>query len=275
MFDPYLDPSSGILKNNLGITSQEELNRQEARVVGVRAIFLELSPVVGSFDTNHLKAIHCYLFKDVYEWAGQFRTTTLAKTEFIGGGRVTRFAEPSAIETSLQQLFDSLAEDHNLQNLSRLEFVPKVSQLFAALNSIHPFREGNGRAMRHFIRQLAIRSGHKLDFSIVSKERIIRACVNSAKGDHGMIERMMDEISDPSRVEPVAKLINFFNAQGFEWNDQYLAVTVSGQGYSGVFASSDGRNFFFRDDADRILIGNTNDLPSGVRQGDKIQFTAS
>jgi len=96
MSDPYIDPQSGILRNKFGLTDQESLDRAEANVVSARSILLQLNPLEGNFDSEHLKAIHSYLFRDVYEWAGQFRTIPLAKADYVHGGRVTRFTPPIA-----------------------------------------------------------------------------------------------------------------------------------------------------------------------------------
>jgi len=79
MSDPYLDPKSGILTNRFGLTDQESLDRAESNAVSVRSILLQLNPLKGDFDSEHLKAIHAYLFRNVYKWAGQFRTIPLAK----------------------------------------------------------------------------------------------------------------------------------------------------------------------------------------------------
>jgi cell filamentation protein len=70
MSDPYIDPQSGILTNKFGLTDQESLDQAESNSVSVRSILLQLNPLKGNFDSEHLKAIHSYLFRDVYEWAG-------------------------------------------------------------------------------------------------------------------------------------------------------------------------------------------------------------
>lgn len=33
--------------------------------------------IPGRLDVAHVKAIHRYVFQDVYEWAGQFRTVNI------------------------------------------------------------------------------------------------------------------------------------------------------------------------------------------------------
>lgn len=101
MIDPYIDPQQRILKNRLDLTDQVALDRAEADAVAVRSILLQGNPLKGNFDSQHLQHIHRYLFQDVYEWAGQFRTIPMAKAEYVGGGHVTRFTPPELIEQQL------------------------------------------------------------------------------------------------------------------------------------------------------------------------------
>ncbi len=275
MSDPYVDPQSGILLNKFGLTDQESLDRAESNSVSVRSILLQLNPLKGNFDSEHLKAIHSYLFRDVYEWAGQFRAIPLAKAEDVRGGRIIRFTPPDLIERELKHVFDELANERFLEGLPRREFARRVAGLFSEINRIHPFREGNGRAQRQFVRQLADSLGFKLHFEVVSKERLIQASILSANGDVGMMGRLFDEITDTERIQSLAKVIAHLERGHFKWNDVYLATTTSGQSYAGKFAGSDGANFFFRDDENRILVGNLKDLKRAAEAGEKISFSAS
>jgi cell filamentation protein len=236
---------------------------------------LQLNPLKGNFDSEHLKAIHSYLFRDVYEWAGQFRTIPLAKAEDVRGGRVIRFTSPDLIEGELKHVFDELANERFLEGLPRREFAGRVAGLFSEINRIHPFREGNGRAQRQFVRQLADSLGFKLHFEVVSKERLIQASILSANGDVAMMERLFDEITDTERIQSLAKVIVHLDRSQFGWNEVYLATTTPGQNYAGTFAGSDGANFFFRDDENRIFVGNLKDLKRPQKSGQKISFTAS
>jgi cell filamentation protein len=99
MIDPYIDPKSGILRNKFGSTEQASLNRAETSAAMGRSMLLKLNPLKGDFDSARLKAIHFYLFQDVYDWAGQFRTVPLAKAGLVEGGRITRFTSPELIES--------------------------------------------------------------------------------------------------------------------------------------------------------------------------------
>ena len=275
MSDPYIDPQSGILRNKFGLTDQESLDRAEGDAASARSILLQLNPLKGNFDSDHLKRIHAYLFQDAYTWAGHFRTIPLAKAEYIQGGGVTKFTAPDLIEQELKHVLDTLAAEHYLEGFPRREFSHKVAVLLSEINRIHPFREGNGRAQRQFVRQLADSLGYKLHFEVVSKERLIQASILSANGDVAMMERLLDEISDTERIQPLAKVIAHLERSQFGWNDVYLATTTPGQNYAGTFAGSDGANFFFRDDENRIVVGNAKDLKRPAESGEKVRFTAS
>jgi len=77
--DPYLDPASGVLRNLLGITDAAELGRAEAALSASRLIDLERRRLAGRYDLAHLQAFHRYILGDVYAWAGQLRTVSIAK----------------------------------------------------------------------------------------------------------------------------------------------------------------------------------------------------
>src|SRR6267154_1188577 len=202
MSDPYIDPQSGILRNKLGLTDQKSLDRAEANAISMRLILLQLNPLKGNFDSEHLRAIHSYLFRDVYDWAGQYRTSPLARADYADGGRITRFASPESIATELNRIFSQLATDQFLAGLPRREFAGKLAALLSEINLVHPFREGNGRAQRQFVRQLAESLGYKLHFEVVSRERLVQASIFSANGDVAMMERLVDEITDTERIQP-------------------------------------------------------------------------
>ena len=78
-FDPYVYQGTTVLKNIPRIRNQEVLDRFEADRVGQRSLELIECPLVGLYDIEHLQGIHRYLFQDVYEWAGEFRTVDIAK----------------------------------------------------------------------------------------------------------------------------------------------------------------------------------------------------
>jgi len=101
--DPYVYPGTTVLKNIRGIRNQEILDRFEGDRVGQRSLELLECPLLGPFDVEHLRGIHRYLFQDVYEWAGEFRTVDIAKGN-------SYFAHVPYIESTLKDLFERLSK---------------------------------------------------------------------------------------------------------------------------------------------------------------------
>lgn len=72
--DPYLQPN-GTLRNRFGITDADELSLREADLSRARLFLIETEGPQGPFDFERLKATHRYIFHNVYDWAGEPRTT--------------------------------------------------------------------------------------------------------------------------------------------------------------------------------------------------------
>lgn len=234
---------------------------------------LRLRPLAGDFGASHLKAIHRYIFQDVYSWAGQFRTTTLGKPQF-SGGPITCFTPPHLLEREAQRIFEGLHRANLFVGSSRSGFAPKAAALLADLNNLHPYREGNGRTQRFFLEALARHAGHVLHFNVVSQERMYRASVLSAAGDNTMMVRLFREITDGHRTAPLSRAIDFLEANRFPWNNVYLATATPGQEYAGKLVGRDGDAFMMRTVADEIIIGRQADIPADIRTGEAFTFTA-
>jgi len=116
--DPYLDPASGVLRNLLGITDAAELSRAEAALSASRLIDLERRRLPGRYDLAHLQAFHRYILGDVYDWAGQLRTVSIAK------GSV--FCLPQHLESYAADVFGRLAAADRLRGLARDPFITGV-----------------------------------------------------------------------------------------------------------------------------------------------------
>ena len=160
--DPNIHSRSHLLKNKANLHTPEALAAHEARMVFKRLIFLYSRPVSGSFDLAHLLAIHRALFQDVYPWAGRVRTCDLSL------GPVS-FCSAQRLETSLTALFGELARENWLRERSAEKFAHGAAYYLAELNAIHPFRDGNGRTQREFIRELGVLAGHKVRWAPITQ----------------------------------------------------------------------------------------------------------
>ncbi len=183
--DPYLYPGTNILKNLRGFTDPEVLERFESRRSLRRTAELLDGPLLGRFDIPHLQAIHRYIFQDVYEWAGQFRTVNISK-----GGHL--FGAAAFLKPALQQALDKLASENYLVELDATLFADRAAYFLGELNAAHPFREGNGRTQREFIRELGLKAGHRIDWRATTSEEMIEASrISHASGDASLLARLI------------------------------------------------------------------------------------
>lgn len=164
--DPYTDPTTGILRNLAGATTQGGLDQIEADVVEARTVDLPKQTIKTTGDLIELRAIHRYLFQDVYDWAGDLRTVDIRKN--VEGAEY--FVPVSLIERAATFTATELAEDNQLRGMSRGTFIARLAHHYDQLNYIHPFREGNGRTQRLFWDRVARAAGWRLTWLAVTGE---------------------------------------------------------------------------------------------------------
>ena len=75
----YCYPNSYVLINKLNIRDNNLLSEAERKLTMLRISDLIDNPIIGEFDLVHLKAIHKYMFQDIYSWAGEIRTVDISK----------------------------------------------------------------------------------------------------------------------------------------------------------------------------------------------------
>lgn len=168
----YCYPNSNVLKNKLDIKNSDLLYEAEKKIVLAKLYELRQNNQIGKFDIEHFVKIHKFLFEDIYPFAGKFRTENIAKGNFS-------FAEWEYIESELKRLLDQLREENYLKELGKEELSKRLAYYLAEFNVLHPFREGNGRAIREFIRQLAYRNGYLLNLQNVQPEEMLNASIKS------------------------------------------------------------------------------------------------
>jgi cell filamentation protein, protein adenylyltransferase len=166
--DPYLYPGTDVLKNLRNIRDHFLLSRFEAEATSRRIIELVNSPLVDKFDLAHLQAIHKYIFQDVYVWAGEFRTLNISKEGHL-------FASSDFVATVLKDLLQRLAAENYLRTTDWNMFAASAGFFLGEINAVHPFREGNGRAQRQFMRELGVYSGFVIDWSCITRDRVTAA----------------------------------------------------------------------------------------------------
>ncbi len=173
------------LKNKLGIDNSAELAREEERISKKKALELFESGMLDTLEAGKfsaLKAIHKYLFDEIYDFAGEIRNVNIAKGNF-------RFAPLMYLEAALE----------NIDRMPQSNF-DEIVEKYVEMNIAHPFREGNGRSMRIWL-DLIFKTELKkvVDWSKVDKEDYLLAMERSPIRDieikHILKSALTDEVN--------------------------------------------------------------------------------
>lgn len=168
----YCYPDSDVLRNRFNIRDKLQLRMVETDISAARQAEMINHPVKGRFTANHLCQIHRKLLGDVYSFAGHFRKEDIAKGD-------TRFVNHAAIPTKLHKLLSQLQAESYLTGLNTETLIDRSAYYMSELNYIHPFREGNGRTVREFMRLLFLRCGYLIYWDQVPAESLLQAMVDS------------------------------------------------------------------------------------------------
>ena len=168
----YCYKGTNVLVNKMNIKDPIALKNYETSVIGLKLMALSKRGITGKFDVSHFVSIHKFLFEDIYPFAGLFRTENIAKDYF-------QFAEWEYIESELTRLLSELKSENFLANLTKEKFTERLAYYWAELNVLHPFREGNGRTTREFLRQLSLKNGYILNLHKISPQKLFNASIKS------------------------------------------------------------------------------------------------
>ena len=173
------------LDNKLGLTSSADLAREEERISKKKALELFENGLLDRLDAGKfsaLKAIHQYLFEEIYDFAGELRNVNIAKGNF-------RFAPLMYLEGALE----------NIDKMPQSTF-DEIIEKYVEMNIAHPFREGNGRSTRIWLDLILKTELRKvIDWSKVDKEDYLLAMERSPVRDieikHVLKAALTDDIN--------------------------------------------------------------------------------
>ncbi len=168
----YCYPNSNVLKNKLNITDNSVLKTAEEEITLIKQMELLKNPIRGNFTKAHLMKIHRFIFEDIYSFAGKLRREQISKAD-------TMFYPPNLIDRELDKVFANIKEKNMLRESNEEKAFDNLAYVMAELNIIHPFREGNGRSIREFIRLMAKRMGYDINWGNVDKEKLLSASIQS------------------------------------------------------------------------------------------------
>lgn len=153
----YTDPKTGILRNLADITDSDDLLFFESAAVAKRIQELYEKPIkIKGVDS--LLSIHRHLFQDVYSWAGKRR-----KVEISKAGK--QFFPTTHFDNAFRFIDTLISDYRSISKGDNLQIAEKLAEILDNVNYLHPFREGNGRAQREFLRLLASEKGLTLNLN--------------------------------------------------------------------------------------------------------------
>ena len=171
-----------ILENKLNITDPAELAREEEKISKKRAKKMFDTEYLNTLDAGtfqSLKAIHKYLFEEIYEFAGNIRKVNIAKGNF-------RFTPLTYLEEAIK----------NIEKMPQSTY-EEIIEKYVEMNIAHPFREGNGRSTRIWL-DLILKKELNLvvDWSKVDKTDYLLAMERSPIKDIEIKELLKHSLTD-------------------------------------------------------------------------------
>ncbi|MET3126956.1 cell filamentation protein [Arcicella rosea] len=183
----YTNPKSGLLRNLQDISDSDILLFVESAAVTKRLQELYENPIkvkgVGS-----LFAIHKLLFQDIYAWAGKKR-----KVEISKDGK--QFFPTTHFDNAFRYIDSLIADYKAIPKNSKKHLAQKLAEILDNVNYLHPFREGNGRTQREFLRLLALEKGLTLNLNPPDNKSVYeRYMKGTIEGDLVILTELIFEL---------------------------------------------------------------------------------
>ncbi len=145
-------------------------NEMECDFVSTRIVEL-LQEDNFELSLDYLKYVHKYLFQDVYEFAGKFRTVDFSKPEIILNNDSVAYGDSRTLKESLE--YDvSLEKAKNYKDMSIVEVINNITKFSSNIWQVHPFREGNTRTTALFIEKYLISLGYNVDNTLFKEKSV-------------------------------------------------------------------------------------------------------
>ena len=139
--------------NLLELTDKNLLNEYEAKGIANAELYVfGLDTEIG-ISTTLILEIHKTAFKELYDWAGKWRTAN------VSVGQLTP-PEPAQIIHLMYQFVDNLNYKISASKLLD-EIVETLIYTHYEFVKIHPFNNGNGRTSRILLNLVAMKFGYK------------------------------------------------------------------------------------------------------------------
>lgn len=185
----YTDPKSGLLRNLHEITDPDVLLFVESGAVTKRLQELyENSIKIKGVES--LFTIHKHLFQDIYVWAGKRRIVEISKD-----GK--QFFPTTHFDNAFRYIDTLINEYKAIPKNNKKYLAEKLAEILDNVNYLHPFREGNGRTQREFLRLLALEKGLTLNLNPPDNNSVYeRYMKGTIESDIQIITELIFELID-------------------------------------------------------------------------------
>lgn len=177
----------GILKNKLGIKDQATLDDAETLLLAdaYKHFFDRLNKEGLHFNLPLLFEIHKFFLGPLYSWAGKKRRINISKDNVL-------FAPIEYLVKSLEEFEQVLIKNIPTLKDTKKILAKKFALIHDEFNTIHPFREGNGRTIRLLLDLMAAYVGYDpIDWDKVKDEVYINACKQGMICEHLAMEKII------------------------------------------------------------------------------------
>ena len=175
-----------ILHNLLGLTDEEAIHNAEFEgFLTAEILFTENLTPQTKFTIKYICDIHRTALKELYSFAGHFRSVNVSKGGFVfPAGRFI----PDNMRIFEEEILAHLPDHYAHQE----ELIKDIAKVHGELLFIHPFREGNGRTARILANLMARKQGYTgLNFRRVNFDEYIIAVQQVARKDYSRMEKII------------------------------------------------------------------------------------
>lgn len=187
----YVDAEKTVLKNKLGIADLHTLQiaEEEALAQAYEALLAEVrtdTPMTCDLVCH----IHLRIFGDLYQWAGRWRTVWISKPGVT-------WPAPDFLDSNMQDFESGVLSKYPAHALSDDDaFSAAVGEIQGEFLVIHPFREGNARAIKLLTDLLATQTGRPLliyEGNEEGQNRYIAAAKAAFKKDYSPMAEIISQ----------------------------------------------------------------------------------
>ena len=144
-----------ILPNLLNLNKKEDIDNAEFEGFLYSELYLtEKLTSRTKFNEKYIQQIHKLALKELYSFAGKYRTVNMSKGGFLFP---TAQFIPKSMTVFENEILNSLPNKYKNEE----SLISDVAKVHGELLFIHPFREGNGRTARVLANLMVRKQGNK------------------------------------------------------------------------------------------------------------------